>query len=147
MADIHTKVAALSLNFGDATGTAHDNWSKSGGAKKPLIEIPCTTDKNLVLHVHLELDQDFGRISGWNVQRRQYQTPPGKYRYIETGSVAGYPRLLSQGEKAFLSRKMPGWNQSSTWDEFNFTFQAIVGGKGRKQRFAEAEEARKQKYA
>ncbi len=133
MAEIDTTAAMLGYSFTDGTGVAARNRSKGGAAYKPLIEIRCSSHMGVLLHVHLELDLDFGRTSGWNIQ------DGSTYKFNDTGGSNGYPRLLSVTEKAFLSAKFPNWNKSATWKDFNLVFNSLTGGKGQKQIYEEAQ--------
>ena len=133
LAEIDTKCSQLPYAFKDGSGVAARNRSMAGAAYKPLIEIPCSSHAGVKLHVHLELDMDLGRTSGWNIQDSQ------QYLFIETGGQNGYPRLLSAGEKQFLSIKLPNWNNRATWDGLSLVFNSITQGRGRKQQYAEAQ--------
>ena len=132
MAEIDTQCSLLGYSLDDGSGIATRNRSKAGAAYKPLIEIPCSSHAGVKLHVHLELDMDL-RTSGWNIQDSQ------NYLFIDSGGQNGYPRLLSVGEKQFLSNKLPNWNKQTTWGNLELVFNSITEGKGKNQLYAEAQ--------
>ena len=87
MAEIDTQCSLLGYSLDDGSGIATRNRSKAGAAYKPLIEIPCSSHAGVKLHVHLELDMDLGRTSGWNIQdSKNYirqRVPPSSFNHSD----------------------------------------------------------------
>jgi hypothetical protein len=136
MAKFDQYLASQLLAFEDGGGKAECNNSIGGAVKKPLIVVPCRSNTALELHVHLELDADCGSISGWNVKYRPGFSQLGKYYYNDKADrTEVYPRQLTQGERTFLSQKLPNWNAQATWSAYNIPFNTITGGLSAKKRF------------